>query len=323
MTEMKAYWLQKRKVAMPPMTEEKGVWYFWSYTEDQFLPYQRICGDDFQRIDLKNEDCARWGIAPTNQRMYIPVEWTEYVRKDLYIAEGIPDTLTLLEAGVMAVGAKYNKAVLSPEWQAGFKRFVEVVKPTQVIYVPDNERPAMWNAKQDNVRYWHETFQKLAPKSWCVDWRQLQRKEFEQYRAWCVSWWKQQHRKPQREEDAIAWQKSDVNDLWCAATSKAAFLQTMQRCFTRTPLYPTIQFGSKPKYKQEENRNIDPEKALIGLIRTVEQAQADRNVILHWAACRAAEKGLRREAKPLLMHAALRCGLQQYEAERTIASAFK
>lgn len=187
---------------------------------------------------------------------------------------GIPDVLTLCEAGLMAIGAKNNKAVLSLEWQTGFKRFVEVVKPSQVIYVPDNERPAFWNAKQDNVRYWHETFQRLVPKSWCVDWRQLQRQEFEAYRAWCVSWWKQQHRKPQRDEDTFAWQKSDVNDLWCAATSKAAFLQTMQRCFTRTPLYPTMQFGSKPKVRELPIVQ-DVERALAPLVRKISDAPPD------------------------------------------------
>ena len=181
MQTMKQYWAN-RKLSMPLMTEELGrwkwrledgtyeeytaKWYFWSYAETRFIPFQWIRNTDsvrFQRMDLVNDDCIRWGIIPTSQQIYVPVEWTEYIRKDLYIAEGIPDVLTLCEAGLMAIGAKNNKAVLSLEWQTGFKRFVEVVKPSQVIYVPDNERPAFWNAKQDNVRYWHETFQRLVP----------------------------------------------------------------------------------------------------------------------------------------------------------------
>lgn len=341
MQTMKQYWAN-RKLSMPLMTEELGrwkwrledgtyeeytaKWYFWSYAETRFIPFQWIRNTDsvrFQRMDLVNDDCIRWGIIPTSQQIYVPVEWTEYIRKDLYIAEGIPDVLTLCEAGLMAIGAKNNKAVLSLEWQTGFKRFVEVVKPSQVIYVPDNERPAFWNAKQDNVRYWHETFQRLVPKSWCVDWRQLQRQEFEAYRAWCVSWWKQQHRKPQRDEDTFAWQKSDVNDLWCAATSKAAFLQALQRCLTRTPLYPTVQFGSKPKMRDLPVIQ-DVERALAPLVRKISDApQQHRNNVLFWAACRAAEKGFGGEAKSRLLLAALQRGLPQYEAERTIASAFK
>ncbi|NDL57007.1 bifunctional DNA primase/polymerase [Phytoactinopolyspora mesophila] len=68
--------------------------------------------------------------------------------------------------------------------------------------------------------------------------------------------------------------------------------------------------------------NASPERVVATLARYVAQTpEGNRNDVLYWASCRAAERGVR-DARPLL-EAALRAGLEQREAARTIYSAYR
>jgi hypothetical protein len=65
-------------------------------------------------------------------------------------------------------------------------------------------------------------------------------------------------------------------------------------------------------------------KASAGLVRTVANAAVgQRNRILFWASCRAAEKGLIDQIEDDLVAAALTNGLTETAARRTVASARK
>ena len=73
--------------------------------------------------------------------------------------------------------------------------------------------------------------------------------------------------------------------------------------------------------------HLSPSRAVAlvaGLYRVVaEAAQGERNAVLFWAACRAAEHGVDREAATeILLSAALKVGLPEREARATIASGF-
>jgi hypothetical protein len=58
------------------------------------------------------------------------------------------------------------------------------------------------------------------------------------------------------------------------------------------------------------------------LLRTVAgAAEGERNRILYWASCRAAEKGVIDQIADLLIAAAVTNGLTETEARRTITSA--
>lgn len=65
-------------------------------------------------------------------------------------------------------------------------------------------------------------------------------------------------------------------------------------------------------------------KASAGLVRTVAgAAEGQRNRILFWASCRAAEKGLIDQIEDELVAAAVTSGLTETAARRTVASARK
>jgi hypothetical protein len=79
--------------------------------------------------------------------------------------------------------------------------------------------------------------------------------------------------------------------------------------------------GSAPRGRLSASRAV----ALVaGLYRVVaEAAEGERNALLFWAACRAAEHGVDRHAAgEILLSAALRAGLPEREARTTIASGF-
>ena len=72
---------------------------------------------------------------------------------------------------------------------------------------------------------------------------------------------------------------------------------------------------------------LSPSRAVAlvaGLYRVVAEAdEGERNAVLFWAACRAAEHGVdRRAAGEILLTAALKSGLPEREARATIASGF-
>jgi hypothetical protein len=69
-------------------------------------------------------------------------------------------------------------------------------------------------------------------------------------------------------------------------------------------------------------RTGDAHDNTAGLIRSVADAQeGNRNAALHWAACRAVERGDDPRVMADLVHAAVSVGLSESEATRTIASA--
>lgn len=72
---------------------------------------------------------------------------------------------------------------------------------------------------------------------------------------------------------------------------------------------------------------LSPSRAIAlvaGLYRVVaEAAEGERNALLFWAACRAAEHGVdRHAAEEILLSAAVTAGLPEREAKATIASGF-
>ena len=76
-----------------------------------------------------------------------------------------------------------------------------------------------------------------------------------------------------------------------------------------------------------QHGRMSPSRAVAlvaGLYRVVaEAAEGERNALLFWAACRAAEHGVDRDAAAeILLTAALRAGLPEREARATIASGF-
>jgi hypothetical protein len=80
--------------------------------------------------------------------------------------------------------------------------------------------------------------------------------------------------------------------------------------------------GSRPIGTLSPSRAV----ALVaGLYHVVAEArEGERNALLFWASCRAAEHGVDRDAVvEILLSAALRTGLPESEARATIASGFR
>lgn len=73
------------------------------------------------------------------------------------------------------------------------------------------------------------------------------------------------------------------------------------------------------------DRPPDDEHALAGLARRVASAaEGERNAVLHWAACRCADRRMRlADAEALLIPPATQAGLSQIEIRRTINSAMR
>jgi hypothetical protein len=83
----------------------------------------------------------------------------------------------------------------------------------------------------------------------------------------------------------------------------------------------------KPVFSGKRIEHTD--KAINGALRLVRQAAVgERNKVLHWAACRLAERTAagqvgHSDAQALLLAAAQEAGLTVTEASRTIGSAFR
>jgi hypothetical protein len=77
-----------------------------------------------------------------------------------------------------------------------------------------------------------------------------------------------------------------------------------------------------PHQGRHQPRQSTSGGSLDGLARAVRDAQpGNRNHVLYWAGCRAAEAGTLHTAAPMLLAAAQAAGLTTFEAERTLASA--
>jgi hypothetical protein len=81
----------------------------------------------------------------------------------------------------------------------------------------------------------------------------------------------------------------------------------------------------QPPAPPPRSTEIPPEHAIAGIVRRVEDAQeGERNAVTYWAACRLAERGLRQaEAEALLLPASIVAGLPEFEARRSIQSAYR
>jgi Bifunctional DNA primase/polymerase, N-terminal len=105
-------------------------------------------------------------------------------------------------------------------------------------------------------------------------------------------------------------------------------------CLDHTPPQPfpkwlLIELTKKPPPIPQSAREVPTETAIAGIVRRVETAkEGERNAVLFWAACRLFERGIRQgDAEATLLPAAARAGLaskaEQYEARRSIASAYR
>jgi hypothetical protein len=78
----------------------------------------------------------------------------------------------------------------------------------------------------------------------------------------------------------------------------------------------------RPLAQSERTHRGVSEKATAGLLRTVSEAnEGNRNRMLFWASCRAAERGILDQTEDELVAAALSAGLSEQSARRTFASA--
>ena len=84
-----------------------------------------------------------------------------------------------------------------------------------------------------------------------------------------------------------------------------------------------------PKPAGSAKNTEHPDKGIDGALRLVKRAaQGERNKVLHWSACRLAERAAsgqigQTEAQERLLGAAREAGLPEIEARKTIASAFR
>lgn len=83
-----------------------------------------------------------------------------------------------------------------------------------------------------------------------------------------------------------------------------------------------VYMPEEPPKKRRKFANVNPDKRIAGLVRTVEEAvPRTRNKTLIWAACRNAQYGLGIDDE--LVEAAQRAGLSEHEARKTVASGYK
>jgi hypothetical protein len=72
-----------------------------------------------------------------------------------------------------------------------------------------------------------------------------------------------------------------------------------------------------PLRTREHGGGLNSADALLHLVEQAENG--NRNAMLYWAACRAVDEGA--DLEDALVDAAVRCGLSEPEARRTVASA--
>ena len=156
MKKIRTYYREKRKLTFIPTCEFDG--------NDVFIPTfvdPENTQKQFQKwiYDIKsNKDKRLNKKGKIENFLYIPLEWNDYKPKNekhkanIYLCEGIPDCLTLLNGGYKAIS--YRSKLVNEKGREELKSFIEFVKPQlkNLIVIPD----------QDAFQNWKKIFKKLA-----------------------------------------------------------------------------------------------------------------------------------------------------------------
>jgi len=212
----------------------------------------------WQRLDLPD-----W-MVKKKEWLYIPRPYSEYAGKILTVNEGIPDTLTWWEVGIPAIGIRACQSVVNVECQQQILRFLKEVEAKGVIVVPDGDRPNWFF--QDNVGLWYKTFERLlkAYPLWYVDWRALQKPQYNNWKNACKEFWQVQKRKMNgaeiREwEQHYSWKKLDTNQMWQNVKFNAQRFTTLWHSVCKNrPTFPNTTFPNVVQKTLQRKKSFQP-----------------------------------------------------------------
>lgn len=104
----------------------------FSYVDKADIPPDKSW-EPFQRLN---------GKGNVKHFLYTPDPWERYTGKPLYIVEGVPDALTLRQAGKFAVGVRSKGVIFSA--MAEIQTLVTFASVTKIIVIPDPDGWDLW-----------------------------------------------------------------------------------------------------------------------------------------------------------------------------------
>lgn len=129
-----------------------------TYTEEGKTDFQRIVRNPDQSNIKEKKGFQRWNYeGKAEPYLFIPQEWEHYKGKNLFICEGVPDALTLLQCGYNAIS--FRSKEINKTGKKELLNFIKEINPEKLIVIPD----------KDNFSNWKKKFKKRFKKSIILD----------------------------------------------------------------------------------------------------------------------------------------------------------
>lgn len=155
------YW-KGRGITFYPLsfafTENNKVTYYTYKNKERFKFQYSYLTDQKNRKAFKRYNFPNRGIKQ-QEFLFIPFEWDSYKGKEdkqynIYLVEGIPDCLTLIQNGFKAIALKDKGSVdniHSKKTLENLKSFLEYTNAKKLIIIPDPDAYSLWKEKLNNV----------------------------------------------------------------------------------------------------------------------------------------------------------------------------